>query len=158
MQALIDLARLENGENLLVPRAAELRQLSVDAAQRFLRQGISMRVSVESDRPTTMAWIDSRRYRHMVQVLLLHCATHGMGEVVLRTETEEYSHAQIIWRVLAFGDRGESFVIGPLGAPDPRLTLCMRLAEVMGGGLELNSPTPGLPLARLTLRLTQVNS
>ncbi|MBO3276899.1 response regulator [Pseudomonas schmalbachii] len=157
LQALIDLARLENGESLLVPRSTELRQLSIEAAQRFLRQNIAIRVSIESERPATMAWIDVRRYRHMVQALLLHCARQGAREVILRTDAEEHSHAHLVWRVAAFVDAAGGVVESP-ATPDPRLALCMRLAELMGGELELLAPAADEPLARLTLRLTQSNS
>ncbi|MCY1277144.1 Chemotaxis response regulator protein-glutamate methylesterase [compost metagenome] len=145
---LSDLVQLDTGALLLTPRPLDLVRLTCQEAEAF-----APLVRIEPKGPPDAGgWIDPRRYRQMLRVLLEYGLERAPG-LHLRMACEEQAHAELYWRLelLAEGEVYPGTPAFAAAAPQPRLALCQRLASLMDGDLEL--PEQGETLAVLQLNL-----
>ena len=150
LQALLDLARMENGEHLLSPRSTPLQAITRQLCQALAGE-LGFDVEVFTDGPDFNAWIDVSRYRQLLREMLRHGGQCGASSQALTAR----------WQWLAQGKLEWALTLSPNGAmhPPPALagpamaqaTLCQRLAHLMGGRFDLLDQ--GEPLAQLRLHL-----
>ncbi|MCY1277515.1 Transcriptional regulatory protein RcsB [compost metagenome] len=160
LDTLLDIVRIERGSLMLVPRVAELGELSgkiVDECNRKRRERGSLPVSVNGAGRGAMAWVDVQRYRQMLLALLHYIETHAGSAQHMGWRLQQTLHTEQHW-CLEIGD--EPMPGGVFHEPWPdqsdlALALSGRLARLMNGSLTLCEWDDGRQTIRVVLRLAQ---
>jgi len=148
LRALLDLARLENGERLLSAQPVRLAHLTLQIGQALATEAGIGDLQVETGDLDTEAWIDAGRYRQLLWVMLRHASRCGATQVTLSARQELLPQGQLDWSVCLHTTQKLPDDALPSGPED---ALCQRLAYLMGGRFELSSQPHMLALLKLRL-------
>jgi two-component system sensor histidine kinase EvgS/two-component system response regulator EvgA len=158
LQILLDLIRIERGSLVLLPSAADLILLTTQAVAGLnRRQSGAENVSLHIRPSSVHGWVDTRRYRQMLEAACEYAFYLGLADIALHCQVTELSHADFLWHV--------SITPGPRSLAtdwvrdlshneiNPQLVISSHLAMLMDGELTLEPPVAGMPLLRLVMRL-----
>ncbi|EJN37560.1 response regulator containing a CheY-like receiver domain and an HTH DNA-binding domain [Pseudomonas sp. GM84] len=148
LRALLDLARLENGERLLSAQPVKLAHLTLQICQALVTEAGIGDLQVETGDLDTEAWIDAGRYRQLLWVMLRHASRCGATRMTLSAQLQILPQGQLDWTVSLHTTEKLPGDALPSGPED---TLCQRLARLMGGRFELSSQPHMLALLKLRL-------
>lgn len=152
LRALLDLARLENGERSLSAEPIRLQRLTSELCQAMATAAGLADLHMELGNCETAAWIDVTAYRQLLWVMLRHAARCGVTQVTLGTHEQILVQGQLDWTVRLDAPTTVPVETSPVPT-GPEEALCQRLAHLMGGRFELS--TQPEQLALLSLRLDQ---
>ncbi|MCY1521993.1 hypothetical protein D9M68_568340 [compost metagenome] len=149
LDAVLDMSRLNTEDEPMTPAATDLARLTGSLAP-GAEENVEYRQRDPAAEPA-LVWIDAQAYRKIVRGMLVHCCNQGATRVLLESDLGALSAAEIRWRLAATilasdRERAER-------TADPRITLAARLAQAMGGNLELLPEDAAQPGAVLELRL-----
>ncbi len=95
-QALLDLARLENGEHLLSPRSTPLQAITRQLCQALAGE-LGFDVQVFTDGPDFNAWVDVSRYRQLLREMLRHGGQCGATSQALTARGQWLAQGKLEW-------------------------------------------------------------
>lgn len=158
---LVDVVRIERGTLILMPRAAELNELTRLEITDFNDRHTDTQPVVVAhgcDEPANV-WVDPDRYRQMLRAMFEYCHYLELPDITVECRLTPAPQAELLWQL--------SIEPGPMARADglfddlahnqinPQLALCTHLIALMNGELSLESPRPDGPLAVLTVRFAQ---
>ncbi|MNE32329.1 hypothetical protein D3C80_1259360 [compost metagenome] len=155
LQALLDLARLENGEHLLSPRSTPLQAITRQLCQALAGE-LGFDVQVFTDGPDFNAWVDVSRYRQLLREMLRHGGQCGATSQALTARGQWLAQGKLEWALTLTSNEASRPPPALADAATAQASLCRRLAHMMGGRFDLLDQ--GEPLARLSLHLDRAGS
>lgn len=149
LEVLIELIGLEKGNVLTIPRSEELNRLT-----RTALAGTRPRQHFQPAGEDYWAWIDPNRYLQLLDVLLRSLDKARLPALTIQAKGTPLPYAEVEWSLCLRSSAGEPIQahLEGLGA-QARLQLARRLCRVLGGELQVGSPTQPDVAALIQLKL-----
>lgn len=160
LELLLDVVQLENQQLLLMPEPAALQWLTEDEGRWHMERNPTLQLTFAPGPRAAEAevWIDTRRYRQMLQDLFAFALEQGARQLTLSSAATWLSYGELGWRLTLSADRPlpraprlAPSSMGPVLA-SPHLSRCHRLAKLMNGEL-LQGGQQDREVASLHIRL-----
>ncbi|MBD9676074.1 response regulator [Pseudomonas sp. PDM18] len=149
LEILQELIQLERGTVLAIPQSEELNRLTEQALRITHPQ-----LRFEANPEDVWGWIDPNRYQRLISVLLRCFDKAGIHPLELTASGAPLLHGEVEWRLTfhapAAGDIRAQ--LSGLGS-QARIHLAHRLCRLLGGELEVGSPTRAQVAALIQLKL-----